>query len=137
MQLRIRQIWNHLFTIFSAGSIVLLVAALLLFLIPMVKKGLAAIAFRSTVEFRRMQADLFDRGNTESLQKEIEQTQQARQKIYAILDKFSRGIDTEKLADEMKDLYRNYGEELRYKDTPKEQYTHHPLGNKAMCWGSL
>lgn len=123
MQLRIRQIWNHLFTIFSAGSIVLLVAALLLFLIPMVKKGLAAIAFRSTVEFRRMQADLFDRGNTESLQKEIEQTQQARQKIYAILDKFSRGIDTEKLADEMKDLYRNYGEELRYKDTPKEQYT--------------
>jgi phosphate transport system permease protein len=123
MQLRIRQTWNHLFTALSAGSIVLLVAALLLFLVPMLKKGLAAVVFRSTVEFRRMQADLFDRGNTESLQKEIEQTQQARNKIYAILDEFSLGIDTEKLADKTKDIYRSYGDELRYKETPKEQYT--------------
>lgn len=123
MQQRIRHIWNHLFTIFSTGSIVLLVAALLLFLVPMLKKGVIAVVFRSTVEFRKMQADLFDRGNTESLQKEIEQTQQARQTIYTILDEFSRGIDTERLADETKNVYRDYGDELRYKETPKEHYT--------------
>ena len=123
MQLRIRQTWNHLFTIFSAGSIVLLVAALLLFLIPMLRKGGTAVMFRGTVEFRKMQEELYHRGSAEALQKETEQTQEARQKIHAILDQFSRGIDTEKLADEAKNLYRNYGEMLRYQNTPKDRYT--------------
>ncbi|OQY04489.1 MAG: phosphate ABC transporter, permease protein PstA [Planctomycetales bacterium 4572_13] len=123
MQTQLRQALNHLFTLSCGASVVLLVAALLLFLIPMLKKGAVAVLFRGTVEFRKMQAEQFDRGNEEALQKEIEQTAQSRQEIYAILDQFSRGIDTEKLTDEVKGLYRDYGDELRYKDTPKEQYT--------------
>ncbi|MFZ9012222.1 MAG: hypothetical protein ACO20W_10060, partial [Anaerohalosphaeraceae bacterium] len=122
MHLRIRETWNRLFTTFSAGSIVILIAALLLFLVPMLSKGLTAVIFRETVEFRKMQAELFDRGNPESLQEETEETEKARQKIYAILDEFSRGIDTERLSDEVKDLYRDYGDELRYQGIPKEQY---------------
>jgi phosphate transport system permease protein len=123
MRARLRQTWNHLFTIFSAGSIVLLVAALLLFLTPMLRKGATAVMFRGTLEFRKMQAELYRRGGTESLQIEIEQTRQARHKIYTILDQFSQGIDTDKLADEAKDLYRSYGELLRYQDTPRDRYT--------------
>lgn len=123
MRLRIRQTWNHLFTLFSAGSVVLLAAALLVFLIPMIRKGAKAVVFRGTVEFRKMQVEQFDRGNTEALQKEIEQTRQVRQKIYAILDQFSSGLDTEKLADEVKNLYRDYGQLLRYQEIPKERYT--------------
>lgn len=123
MQVRLRQAWNHLFTVFSGGSILLLIAALLLFLIPMLRKGGAAVVFRGTVEFRKMQAQLYDRVNPEALQRETEQTRQARRNIYAILDQFSQGIDTEKLADEAKNLYRDYGELLRYQDTPKDQYT--------------
>ncbi len=123
MRLRLRHIQNHLFTTFSVASIVLLVAALLLFLVPMLKKGVTAVFFRGTVEFRKMQAEQFDRGDKEALQKELIQITQARNEIYAILDPFSYGIDTEQLADEVKDLYRSYGDELRYRDTPKEQYT--------------
>ena len=122
MHLKIRENWNRLFTIFSAGSIVILIAALLLFLVPMLSKGLTAVIFRETVEFRKMQAELFDRGNPESLQEETEETEKVRQEIYAILDEFSRGIDTEQLGDEAKDLYRDYGDELRYQGIPKEEY---------------
>lgn len=122
MRIRLRQTWNHLFTVFSIGSIVLLVAALLLFLIPMIRKGVKAVVFRGTVEFRKMQSELYHRGDTEALQKEIQKTEHVRQKTYAIIDQFSRGIDTEKLTDEAKDLYRDYGELLRYQETPKERY---------------
>ena len=122
MRLRIRQTLNHVFTSLSTASIVLLIGALLVFLVPMLGKGITAVTFQGTVEFRKMQAELFERGNPDLLQKETEQTEQARQQIYAILDRFSRGIDTGQLADEAKDLYRSYGKELRYQDTPKERY---------------
>ena len=123
MRTQWRQIWNHLFTFSSGGSVALLVVALLLFLVPMLKKGIAAVVFRGTVEFRKMQVEQFNRGDNESLQKEIAQTTQARQEIYAILDQFSRGLDTEKLTEKVKGLYRDYGDELRYEETPKQRYT--------------
>ena len=60
--------------------------------------------------------DLYGRGDEAALQKESAEAEAARDKIYAIFDQFSRGIDTELLADEAKDLYRDYGDELRYQD---------------------
>lgn len=121
MRTRIRQAWNHLFTSFSCISIIILVTALLLFLIPMLRKGITSTVFRGTVEFRKMQLELYHRGDDEALKNQVLETEAARNEIYAILDRFSRGIDTEALEDETKDLYRSYGEYLRYQDTPKEQ----------------
>lgn len=123
MKIQIRQAFNHGFTFFAVSSIVLLVMALLLFLIPMIGKGITAVFFRGTVEFREMQLELFNHGNAQAIQNDVQQVRQARQEIYAILDQFSRGIDTEQLADEAKDLYRSYGDELRYKDTPRDVYS--------------
>ena len=122
MSSRLRNFLNHIFTSLSSISIVLLVAALLIFLIPMTKKGFTAIVFRGTVEFRKMQYDRYGRGGTAALEEDISETEAARQDIYALFDQFSRGIDTEELADEAKQIYRSYGEELRYINTPKEQY---------------
>lgn len=122
MHTKVRTFWNHLFTVLSSISIVLLVAALLLFLIPMLKKGVTAVMFGGTVEFRKMQLAQFDRGDEARLAQEIERTEMARQEIYQLVDRFSRGIDTGHLADEAKNLYRQYGEELRYREVPQETY---------------
>lgn len=122
MRLKIREFWNHSFTVFSTLSVGLLVLALLVFLVPMLGKGIKAVVFRGTVEFRKMQLELYDRGNETALQEETTKTEAACQKIYAIVDRFSRGIDTEHLVDEAKDLYRQYGEELRYQEVSREQY---------------
>ena len=123
MRVKVREFWNHSFTFFSCLSVALLVLALLIFLIPMLGKGLPAIVFRGTVEFRKLQYDRHDRGNETSLKKEIEKTEQVRADVYALLDQFSRGIDTKSLADEAKDIYRQYGDELRYQEVPRQQYT--------------
>lgn len=123
MRVKIRQFWNHSFTVCSALSVVILVLALLIFLVPMLGKGLPAVFFRGTVEFRKMQLALFDRGDAEALQAEITQTEAVRRKIYAMVDRFSRGIDTEPLINEAKDIYRQYGDQLRYRELPRQRYT--------------
>jgi phosphate transport system permease protein len=107
----------------SSLTILLIAAALLLFLIPMFSRGLTAVFFGGTVEFRKMQADVFKRGNPESLQKEIEQTQLARAEMVRLLERFSRGIDTAQLVNDAKTLYRQYGDELRFRDVPADRFT--------------
>ena len=123
MRIQIRQTCNLLFTFFSSMSVVLLVVSLLVFLVPMLSKGFKAVVFRGTVEFRKMQHELYKRGDEKALQAEADKAQAARAEIYAIFDRFSRGIDTDVLADEAKDLYREYGDELRYREVPKDEYT--------------
>lgn len=123
MHTKLREWINLCFTAMSSLTIVLLVAALLLFLIPMFAKGLKAVFFGGTVEFRKMQADLFDRGNLEALQREIDGTQYARAEIFNILEHFSRGIDTAQLESDAKSLFRQYGDELRFRDVPADKFT--------------
>lgn len=123
MRTRIRNASNVLFTLLSAASVLLLVAALAVFLIPVFARGIRAVVFRGTVEFRRMQSDRYDRRDEATLQNEIKRTRQVRSEIYALVDHFSRGIDTEALADQVKDLYRQYGEQLRSREVDRDQYT--------------
>jgi len=67
---------------------------LLLVLGPMLLRGSNAVFFQGTVEFRKMQADLFNRGNPPALEEELRQVQNARKPIYDLLDHFKKGIDT-------------------------------------------
>ncbi len=123
MPTKLREWINCTFTVMSSLTILLIAAALLLFLIPMFSRGLTAVFFGGTVEFRKMQADVFKRGNPESLQKEIEQTQLARAEMVRLLERFSRGIDTAQLVNDAKTLYRQYGDELRFRDVPADRFT--------------
>lgn len=123
MNTRGRLLLNKLFSICCAGSVALLVFVLLLFLVPMMGKGLSAVFFRRTVEFEKMQLALFDRGSEEALEARLAPVRAAREPVLAMLEKFSRGIDTELLEDEAKNAYRDYGDELRYRDVPREEYT--------------
>lgn len=123
MRTKLREWINCTFTVMSSLTILLIAAALLLFLIPMFSRGLTAVFFGGTVEFRKMQAEVFKRGNPESLQKEIEQTQLARAEMVRLLERFSRGIDTAQLVNDAKTLYRQYGDELRFRDVPADRFT--------------
>lgn len=129
MRTWLRQGFDGFFSALCSASVVLLALVLLIFLAPMLGRGVRAVFFGATVEFRKMQRDLFRRGDTPALQEEIRQTQAARQPVFDLLERFSLGIDTHMLENRVKSLYRQYGEELRFRD--KDRHTFTELREKA------
>ena len=62
MRSDIRRITNKAFTILTGLSVLLLTFILLIVLGPMVWRGSKAVLFKETIEFRKMQLDLYHRG---------------------------------------------------------------------------
>jgi phosphate transport system permease protein len=89
----------------------------------MVARGSSAIFFQGTVEFRKMQRNLFGRGDEQALAAEIAQTEQVRRQVYTLIDGFKKGVDTEALSEQARQLYRQFGQELRDKNVSGQQYT--------------
>jgi phosphate transport system permease protein len=90
---------------------------------PMVYRGASAVCFDGTVEFRKMQRDLFRRGDLAALEAEIAETDSFRKEVYERIDAFKSGIDVEALSEQVRRIHRDLGEELRFKGVPTEQYT--------------
>lgn len=122
MRLWLRMFLDKVFTNLSAVSVALMAAGLVVILAPMIYKGIGAVFFRSTVEFRRMQFEMHGRGDKAALQKELADAILARTQVYAIIDKFRNGIDTAHLQSQVRDIYREYGEQLRYKNIEGDAY---------------
>ncbi|MDD5328322.1 MAG: phosphate ABC transporter permease PstA [Phycisphaerae bacterium] len=118
----IRQIADKVFTFLTGTSVVLLTLVLLVVLGPMVWRGSKAVIFEDTTEFRKMQLDLYNRGNPTSIEAENSETESFRKVVYETIDKFKHGIDTEELIDRTKQIYRQFGKELQYKGVTNEQY---------------
>jgi phosphate transport system permease protein len=123
VNLKVRGQLDRVFTAATGASVVLLTLALAVILGPMVWRGGSAVFFRGTVEFRKMQRDLFGRGNEQALDAEIGETQKLRQPIYDMIDAFQKGVDVEALSEQVRDIHRQFGQELRDKHVPTEQYT--------------
>ncbi|MBP7051198.1 MAG: phosphate ABC transporter permease PstA [Phycisphaerae bacterium] len=123
MNLRVRGKLDQLFTLATGLSVVLLTLVLIGVLGPMVYRGSGAVLFQGTVEFRKLQRDLFKRVDEASLNAEIAESEQFRQKVYAMIDEFRKGVDVEALSTRVREIHRRFGEELRDKDIPAEQYT--------------
>ncbi len=122
MRTSFRRISDKAFTILAGASVVLLTSILLMVLGPMVWRGAKAVIFKDTIEFRKMQLDLYNRGNLESLKIESAEAESFRNTVYEIIDEFKHGIDTEELVDRTKQIYRQFGKELRYKGVTGEEY---------------
>jgi phosphate transport system permease protein len=120
MRLIIRQISDKAFTIMTGISVVLLTFVLLIILGPMVWRGTKAVIFKDTIEFRKMQLDLYNRGNPVSLRTENAEAESFRKIIYETIDKFKHGIDTGELIDRTKQIYRQFGKELQFKELSGE-----------------
>lgn len=123
MNLSVRRTFDRVFTGLTGASIVLLALVLMAVLGPMVYRGSSAVLFSGTVEFRKMQRDLFNRADRVALAVEVARTQEARQPVYDMLDRFKKGIDIEAMTSEVRQVNREYGRELRYRDASAEEYT--------------
>jgi len=123
MNLKVRGRLNGAFTVATGLSVVLLTLVLIGILGPMVYRGSSAVLFNGTVEFRKMQRDLFKRVDETSLNAEIAETEEFRQKVYAMIDEFRKGVDVEAMSDRVRGIHREFGEQLRAKHITGDQYS--------------
>lgn len=110
MQLATRKTLNKYFTGIGVISIIFLSGALIVFLAPIVVKGMGAFIFTGTVEFRVMQIDLFERGNRQRVEVERQKAAAARQPVYDMLEAFQEELQQMGVADRL--AYREGYREL-------------------------
>ncbi|MCD4830202.1 MAG: phosphate ABC transporter permease PstA [Anaerohalosphaeraceae bacterium] len=122
MKFSFRYIQDKIFTGFATGAAGLLVVVLLLVLTPMVYRGTKAVVFQGTIEYRKMQLDVFGRGDIEVIATEKAKAQQVRDKLYAMIEGFKKGLDVDVLSGRAKNIYRNYGKEIRDKELASEEF---------------
>ncbi|MCU0916114.1 MAG: phosphate ABC transporter permease PstA [Planctomycetes bacterium] len=123
MKLRFRGQLDRVFTIATGLSVVLLTLVLLAILGPMVYRGSSAVFFQGTVEFRKMQKNLFGRGDEQALHAEVAETEKVRQQVYEMIDAFKKGVDVEALSEQVRQIHRQFGQDLRDRNLPAGEYT--------------
>ena len=118
-----RVILDKAFTAVTGLSVVLMVIVLVVILGPMLWRGFGAVAFKGTVEFRKMQLAEFGHGDESEVKAETARTETARKTMYEMIDKFKSGVDFEQLENRAKEVYRDFGKELQRKEVSREEYT--------------
>ncbi len=119
----LRQLFDKCFTGSSILSILFMVGVLILVLSPMLLRGFKAVGFYGTHEFRKMQLDVFGRGDPAKIQRETAEVEKARQFVYERLADFREGIDAAGLTDQVRSIYRDYGDYLRSIGVSGERYS--------------
>jgi phosphate ABC transporter permease subunit PstA len=112
---------DGMFTALASSAILVIALALVIVLAPILWRGATAVVFKGTVEFRRMQLEQFHRGDPAAVNDEVADVARARQPVYDMLDRFSRGIATDDLEEEARRLYREFGKQLDKRDTPAQE----------------
>ena len=122
MRAKFRIIFDKFFTVLTGLAVLSMVLALIIILGPMLYRGLGAVFFEGTVEFRKMQLAEFHHGNPEKVKQEEIQVQQTRQAVYYMINKFRNGVDQEQLTDKAKQIDRTYGKELQLQELDRDKY---------------
>jgi len=112
---------DKIFTVVAGASVVCLCLVLVAVLGPMLWRGGSAVVFKETVEFRKMQLVLFGRGDEDKIAAESRQAETARAKIYSTIEKFKGGIDSGNLIEKARQIYRQFGNDLRQTDQTAEE----------------
>jgi phosphate transport system permease protein len=81
------------FTVLSVLSIVLMAAALLILLAPIVYRGVGAYVFRGTVEHREFYLEYFHRGDARAVAAQTAAAREARQPVYDALDAYRAELE--------------------------------------------
>jgi len=92
MHLGTRKVLDRSFTGLGSFSIVLVAAALVVLLAPIIARGATAFVFRGTVEYRRMMRAHFDSGDQAAVEAEVAAATAARQPIYDALASFEQKL---------------------------------------------
>jgi phosphate transport system permease protein len=104
---------DKIFTVLAGASVVCLCVVLVAVLGPMLWRGGSAVVFKGTIEFRKMQLVLFGRGDEDKITAESRQAEITRAKIYSAIEKFKGGIDSGNLIEKARQIYRQFGNDLR------------------------
>jgi len=115
MSVRQRQAVDRGFTTASLASVVLIAAALVVVLAPILCQAVSAVAFRGTAAFRQMQRDLYGRGDPAVLKAEADEVARAQAPLWALVEQFRQLADTTRLEDRARQIYRDLGEELEHR----------------------
>jgi len=92
VQLSTRKTLDRSFTGMGIFSILLMAAALLVLLVPIVVRGMGAFVFRATVEHRRFILEHFGRGDRPEVEAELAEIRRARQPVYDALAAFKKQL---------------------------------------------
>jgi len=111
----LRAAFDKCFTLTAGTSVLLMAAALVIILGPILYRGLGAVCFRATVEWRKLQfyEPLFARGDRQQIDRQVERTEAARAGVYDIMDRFSALLEAEPQIDTVRRLYRQFKTQLR------------------------
>lgn len=113
MSIRVRQWLNKGFTALAYLSVLVVSLSLIAILVPILFRGAGAVFFKGTVEFRKMQLDKFNRGDSQAIAAQVAQAAQARQPVYEILDRFRQGLDTKREEEQAGDIHSEFRRQLR------------------------
>jgi phosphate transport system permease protein len=110
----LRRLLDKLFSGSAMMSIVLMAGALLIIIGPIIYRGLGAVFFTSTVEWRKLQLHepVFDRGDPDEVAQQTRETNEARARLYKLYDEFAAGVDIQWEMDQVKAASRDYREGL-------------------------
>ena len=108
MRLQTRKLLDRAFAGSGLLAILLMAAALVILLVPMIVKGAGAIFFVGTVEHRRLMLEKFDRGPRAEIDGEIRAAQAARAPVYRMIAAFESRLDSGDPSER-----RRYGKALR------------------------
>lgn len=118
-----RNLVDKLFTSLTYLSVVLLTGMLLFILAPMIWRGSGAVFFKGTVEFRKMQLELFERGDPQAIAAEQQKVAKYRDNVYRMLSEFKSGVDRTAITERVRNIYREYGRQLKFKNIEGEKYS--------------
>ena len=117
-----RNFIDKAFTVTAWASALLMIVILAIFLIPMFSRGVTAVVFRGTVEFRELQLVKFNRGEEGEVNSELEKSEVIRNELWAIISDFRNGLNRDTLDEKVRDIYKNYKDELKNKGIEGDEY---------------
>jgi phosphate transport system permease protein len=88
MELNTRKMLDKSFTAIGLLAIVLMALSLVILLQPIIWRGAGAFVFRETVENRKLNMNVFGRGNQEKIEMEITESEAARKPVYDMMEAF-------------------------------------------------
>jgi phosphate transport system permease protein len=97
MKAHTRKILDKSFTGMGFMSVILLTLSLVVVLGPIFVRGIQAFLFYDTVEYRRMQLDLFDRGDPAEVAADLKQARDNRRFIFETIADFEEKVENEEI----------------------------------------
>ncbi len=93
MDLASRKVVDRYFTAFGFVSISLMGAALVVLLGPIVYKGMGAMVFQGTIEFRRLHIEQYGHGDAAKVAAQDKEAAATRRPVYRMLEDFQKQLD--------------------------------------------